>query len=272
MNAATALAAFGEREAPVARPRRRLSLAPGRASVRLAKATMFSLETLQWTREHFDVVERGVPHDLQRRVHHLQWVAENMCALHGIEVITRGEIPTEPAIFVANHLGYLDPIALNCSLACAPVAKREVQAWPVIGEAIARLGGLFVDRDCPHSGAKVLLRAKACLDAGVSVLAFPEGTTSRGETVLPMKRGMFGLAALTGKPIVPTAISHDDPATAWVDDELFAPHYLRLAGRSVTRIRVCYGTPIDPPANGRAEALTEQVRETIAAMLPTRST
>lgn len=58
--------------------------------------------------------------------------------------IVHGNLPTEPAILVANHLGYIDPIAI-CSVAPAiPIAKQEVRDWPLLGGAAARYGTMFV--------------------------------------------------------------------------------------------------------------------------------
>jgi 1-acyl-sn-glycerol-3-phosphate acyltransferase len=107
---------------------------------------------------------------------------------------------------------------------CAPIAKAEVAAWPCIGTLARRLGAIFVQREDTMSAARALLSARQRLAAGVSVLNFPEGTTTRHE-LLPFRRGIFGLAMRLGVPIVPLAMSFDVPALCWVDDDSLIVHY-----------------------------------------------
>jgi 1-acyl-sn-glycerol-3-phosphate acyltransferase len=78
----------------------------------------------------------------------------------------------------------------------------------------------------------VLRAARLCaqwraLEAGVSVLNFPEGTTSRGG-LLPFQLGAFWLARKTGLPLVPIGMEFETPDMCWVDDEAFLPHYGRV--------------------------------------------
>jgi 1-acyl-sn-glycerol-3-phosphate acyltransferase len=91
------------------------------------------------------------------------------------------------------------------------------------------------------------------LQKGVSVLGFPEGTTSRDQ-VLPFQRGLFGLARIARVPMVPIALRYDDPAAAWVGDEWFLPHYVRTAMRPETRATLRIGeATLVTSTNGAAE-------------------
>ena len=129
----------------------------------------------------------------------------------------------EPAIYVANHLGYYDALVVAQFVPCAPIAKAEVASWPVIGAGGRSLGVIFVRRESPASGAQALLAALRALGAGVSVLNFPEGTTTSGDRLGPFRRGIFGLARLAGVPVVPVRIDFDDPELAWYGPALFLP-------------------------------------------------
>jgi 1-acyl-sn-glycerol-3-phosphate acyltransferase len=182
------------------------------------------------------------------------------CAVHGIRRVVSGVVPTETCVMVANHLGYLDPLALASAVPCTAVAKREIDGWPLIGERARELGILFVDRADPMSGAYVLRQALRRLRHGVSILNFPEGSTTRGETLLPLRRGIFGVARLAGVPIVPVRIDLDDPSMAWVGDDSFLPHYARLCARSETTVRVRFGAPLDPASFSDVDALVEATR------------
>ncbi|WP_373044802.1 lysophospholipid acyltransferase family protein [Vulgatibacter sp.] len=191
----------------------------------------------------------------RKRAAALRAVLAELCRIHRIDTVLRGRIPEAPAVLVANHSSYLDPMVLAGLVPAAPIAKREVADWPVIGSGARSLGVLFVDRSDPFSGAAVLREALRCLEAGVHVLCFPEGTTTTGETLLPFHRGLFGAARLAGVPIVPIALGYEDPSLCWVGDDDFLPHYLRTTARHRTGAHVSIGAPIEARACSTAEAL-----------------
>jgi len=246
-----------------------MMIALGRSGVRIARAGRFTLEVAVHLRRDF--ARDTVLTDLPQRASRLSWIAENLATLQGIVVQSSGPIPRSPVVAVANHLGYLDPIAIVSVLPCLPIAKKELGQWPLVGEMLQRLGVLLVDRDDAHDGARVLLRARRYLAAGVSVLAFPEGTTTLGHGVLPMRRGAFGLARRLGVPIVPIAIRYDSPEPCWVGDQHFLPHYVRTTARPLTRVQIRFGAPLELPTRADASALARAARGRILAMLGDRS-
>jgi lyso-ornithine lipid O-acyltransferase len=193
-------------------------------------------------------LRRAGPGEAMARARRLAELCRILCDLHEIDVEVRGELPASPAILVANHLGYIDPLVLCSLLPLSPIAKSEISDWALIGVPLERLNVSFVRRGDAHSGARVLLRSLRTLGAGVSVLNFPEGTTSRGG-LLPFHLGAFWLARRTGLPVVPVSIDFEDMSLCWVDREAFLPHYARVwwAGRS-RRVRVTLGKPLDPAA------------------------
>ena len=197
----------------------------------------------------------------------MKWLCENVSALHGLEVKVGGELPRGPSALVANHLSYLDPIAVASLVPLAAIAKEEVADWPVLGRALRELGLLFVDREDVMSGARTLRAAARCFDAGLSVLTFPEGTTTEGRSVLPFRRGIFGVAARVGVPIVPVALRYEWRAAAWTGDDAFFPHYLKTASRETTRLELHFGAPIQAAPWERAEDLAARARAIIAEQL-----
>ena len=73
------------------------------------------------------------------------WARGTLRAL-GIRLVVRGRPPRRRALLVANHVSWLDVLAV---LAVAParlLAKREVRAWPLVGRLAAAAGTIFVDR------------------------------------------------------------------------------------------------------------------------------
>ncbi|MDB4977718.1 MAG: hypothetical protein JWN48_6059 [Myxococcaceae bacterium] len=236
-----------------------------RTGSRAARIGAFALE--MWSRLLVD----GAPAAADERARELSWVAENMCALHGVRLRVRGTLPTQPSLLVANHVSYFDPMIISSLLPLTAVAKREVASWPWVGEVCRRFGVLYVDRDDPHSGARVLREALRSLERGVSVLIFPEGTTTHGQQVLPFKRGSFGMAALAGVPVVPVALRYESPAAAWVGDDTFLPHYVRTMAKPYTRVNVDFLPALRNAGAPDAAALAERARREIAGVLEERA-
>ena len=208
------------------------------------------------------------PAGLRRlRGERLQRIAIDLCGVHGFDVRVEGVLPSGPAVLVANHVSYVDAPALASLVPCTVIAKGEVRRWPILGSSAAALGALFVERGDAWSGARALRSALRALQAGVSVVGFPEGTTSRGDDVLPFRRGLFGLARLAGVPVVPIAIHYATPELRWYGDAWFLPHYLRTAMRSSSLIQVRLGRAIAPTLFYSPEDLAHHVRSSVRSML-----
>lgn len=198
------------------------------------------------------------------RARTLQRLCRSLSRLHRFDVRQSGELPTGPCVLVCNHLGYIDPVVLCSVLPLAPIAKAELASWPVAGDVLARSNVIFVRRGDAHSGAVVLRRALRSLAAGVSVLNFPEGTTTSGH-LLPFHRGAFWLARRAGVPLVPVAMRLGDPSLCWVDDQAFLPHYCRLWSRHDKRVELKFLRPLDPREFGSERALMAAAHAAIAA-------
>jgi len=237
-----------------------------RTGARAAKVGAFALET--WSRMLMD----GAFGSASERARELSWVAENLSALHGLRTIVRGVVPRGPCVLVANHINYFDPVVIASQLPLTAVAKREVANWPLVGEFCKRLGVLFVDRDDPQSGARVLRSALRALAQDVSVLVFPEGTTTRGERVLPFKRGIFGAALRASVPVVPVALRYEREDAAWVGDDTFLPHYVRTMAQPCTRVCIQFLPALSFARDRTAEALAESARHAIAGSVLTHDT
>jgi lyso-ornithine lipid O-acyltransferase len=186
---------------------------------------------------------------------------------HDLHAIVRGEVPRATALIIANHVSYLDPLAIIPMCPALPVAKGEVSAWPIVGPIGAALGTVFVKRDDPMSRARTLRRIHDLLANGTSVLNFAEGTTTKGNSVLPFWRGTFGIAQRLGIPVVPVAIRYRDPEMAWCDGATFLPHYMQLTGRKRVEVALNFGAPIHPRTGESPEAMAARVRGVVGHLL-----
>jgi lyso-ornithine lipid O-acyltransferase len=141
---------------------------------------------------------------------------------------------------VSNHLTYLDILVYGAVRPFLFVAKSEVRRWPLLG-TLASLGGtIFVDRDRGLQVADATLEIEQALRAGISVLLFPEGTSSDGSSVLPFRSPLFDPAIRAGASVTAAAVRYhaadatEDQVTYW-GDMVFLPHLFRtLCVRGLT--------------------------------------
>jgi 1-acyl-sn-glycerol-3-phosphate acyltransferase len=205
---------------------------------------------------------------LARRAAALQAASRGALASAGLEIAVSGPVPRGPVVLVSNHLSWFDPLALSTVMPLTAVAKDDVAAWPVVGARARGLGVVFVDRLTAHSGVRALLQARRALDAGVSVLNFPEGTTTRGDMVLPFRRGIFGLARLARVPVVPVRLEVDRSLT-WTGPDPILPHLWRLCATARPVVSMRFFEPLHPsseplsPSSEPDAALAESARRLI---------
>jgi 1-acyl-sn-glycerol-3-phosphate acyltransferase len=117
--------------------------------------------------------------------------------------------PQRTSIFICNHVNIFDPFVIYSAI---PQFVRgfELESHfkvPVYGWIMRWFGNVAVP-DAPRreSLETMTQRAKAALDAGVSLIAFAEGSRTRDGQVKEFKKGIFNLAQKFGVPIVPMSI------------------------------------------------------------------
>jgi len=207
------------------------------------------------------------PRNARDAAHRLAGALGAIARAHEIVVTVEGDIPRGTALVVANHVGYLDPLAILPVCPALPVCKGDVRGWPVIGPIGAALGVVFVERTTVPGRARALRRMHALLAAGVPVLNFPEGTTTGGDHVLGFARGSFGIAQRLGVPVVPLAIRYRDPDLAWHGAAGFLPHYLKMTARPRIEIELAFGAAMPPRAGELPEDMAARARNTILRLL-----
>jgi 1-acyl-sn-glycerol-3-phosphate acyltransferase len=99
-----------------------------------------------------------------------------------------------PSLVVANHISWLDIFLVHAVLPATFIAKSEIRSWPLAGLLVQASGTIFVERGNRHAVRSLMKEAMTRLDLGERVIFFPEGTTSRGESVLKFHTSLFGLA------------------------------------------------------------------------------
>jgi putative phosphoserine phosphatase/1-acylglycerol-3-phosphate O-acyltransferase len=174
-----------------------------------------------------------------------------------------------PAIIVANHRSYFDPLALGATFARRGRAvrflgKREVFDAPVVGQIARALGGIRVDR--ATGSDEPLVEAAAALDSGELVAILPQGTIPRGRAFFePELSGRWGaarLAAMTKVPVVPIGLWGTE--AVWPRSERL-PRVWNITSPPTVRVRV--GEPVELKLRS-PKADTRRLMDAIADLLP----
>ncbi|MDM7456271.1 MAG: lysophospholipid acyltransferase family protein [Tepidimonas sp.] len=144
------------------------------------------------------------------------WSARALAIL-GVVLRTDGELPLRgPLLVVANHVSWLDILAIDAARPCRFVSKSDVRHWPLLGRLVAGAGTLFIERDRKRDALRVVHHLAERLQAGDVLAVFPEGTTSDGRTVLPFHANLLQAAVATGAPVQPLGLAYR-PAAAGPD-------------------------------------------------------
>ena len=133
-------------------------------------------------------------------------------ALSGLPVRVEHRFRPDPKktyVFCANHfspidIGLMGVIVKNYF---AFVGKSEVKRIPLLGYMFAKLH-IQVDRTQPNSRAYSLAKSIRTLQAGRSIMIFPEGgiVSKNIPRMAPFKNGAFTMAIQQQVPIVPITL------------------------------------------------------------------
>lgn len=194
-----------------------------------------------------------------------------------MKIKVTGTPPTPPFFLVTNHLSYTDIAAIRAVVKGIFVAKKEVEGWFLAGRICRDMGTIFIDRsnrrDIPRAGEQIIER----LDCGEGVVVFPEGTSTKGEEVLPFNSSFFEFAARSNIPVSYASITYQTPqgetpasiAACWWDDSSFFAHLWRLLKvREYTAIIIFGEEPVmNEDRKALAFGLHERVKQSFVPVL-----
>ncbi len=192
-----------------------------------------------------------------------------------IEII--GTPPKPPFFLVSNHVSYFDIPVIRAAVPGVFVAKKEISGWFAIGQMVRDMGAIYVDRqnkrDIPRAGQQVIDR----LSGGEGVIVFPEGTSTKGEEVLPFSSSFLAFAAKTDTPVSYVSLTYRTPEgepppsaiVCWWDDTAFLPHMLRMFSVSGMTAVLNFGDEpiIEPDRKNLAATLHQKVTEKFIPMM-----
>lgn len=236
-----------------------------RATIRFA---LFTAATVALYSTWF-VVRFVIPNKVYWRQICFELWTKIFARIAGMNIEVIGHPPKPPFFLVANHLSYVDIAALRAVAKGVFVAKAEIKDWFFAGRIVRDMGVIFIDRknrrDIPRAGAEIIEK----LSEGEGVIVFPEGTSTKGEDVLPFNSSFLEFAARTDLPVSYASISYrsaegEPPASmmvCWWEDISFVAHLFRLFTLKEFTAVVSFGEA--PVVNTDRKQLASELREKV---------
>jgi 1-acyl-sn-glycerol-3-phosphate acyltransferase len=171
------------------------------------------------------------------------WSSRTLAAL-GIALEVRGAARAGPVLFTANHISWLDILAINAVHPARFVSKADVRHWPVLGWMVACGGTLFIERERKRDALRVVHQVAEALKAGETLAVFPEGTTSDGRGLLPFHANLLQAAISTETPVQAIALRYADAtapvslAATYIGDTTLAQSLRAVLFADRLRVRV----------------------------------
>ncbi len=200
-----------------------------------------------------------------------RWCAK-MTRVLGLQIHGIGESHAGPVLLVANHISWLDILAINAVHPARFVSKADVRAWPLLGWLVASGGTLFIERERKRDALRVVHQIADALKQGDTIAMFPEGTTGDGQSLLPFHANLLQAAVSTGTPLQPIAMRYVDAdaqpsrAVVWVGDTTLVASLWQVATAHRMQAFVTQ-LPIVPTLERERRELSEGLRRQIAETL-----
>ncbi len=234
-----------------------------RLAWRLARVILHLLAGLATCALVFPWARRGLRDAATRR-----W-SRRLLAICNVRVEQAPSVPAlEHALFVANHISWLDIFVINSLHPCRFVAKAEIRAWPIVGWLAAAAGTVFIARGNRRELRQIFKGIVSVLGQGERVAFFPEGTVAQQGTVLPFHANLFEAAIDARVALQPCALAYLDEAGDWhrgVDytgDVTFVDSILTILKGAPVRARVTCLAPL-AGAGGQRRELAQAAHDAI---------
>ena len=195
-----------------------------------------------------------------------RWVLK----LLGIQVRVKGQIHN--GIIVANHLSYIDILALLSVRPTRFISFIEMAALPGVGWITTISQTLFVNRSNPRLVKKDIANFEAELKKGMPFVFFPEGASFDGSALQPFKSSLFESAVRTGLPVQPLCLRYlevnGEPLSLKNRDLIFYhgdmqlfPQLLGLLKLNSVTVELIFSESITSTGKSRKELAQESHKE-----------
>ncbi len=165
------------------------------------------------------------------------WVQVRLLFVKWRAIVHPDVDPDRQYIFMTTHVNHADHVTMYLGTR-HPKQGLELKdhfKYPFYGWFMKARGTIGVERGRKGQTPEILAAFRSELDAGRSILAFPEGTRTPTGRVGRLRKGTFYIAQAIGAPIVPVAVTG-------MYEVLSKGSLIMRAGHEVT---VHYGAPIE---------------------------
>jgi 1-acyl-sn-glycerol-3-phosphate acyltransferase len=204
-----------------------------------------------------------------------QWVLRTwsrlMVRAFGMRVLRIGEPLPGAAMFVANHVSWIDIVLMHSQRALGFVAKSEIERWPLIGWLATQGGTIYHHRGDNESLHGVMHQMLQRLSDGKAIGVFPEGRTCDGREIGVFHARIFQPAVLAECEVQPVALKYGaggsaQTVIAFAKRENFMQNFWRLLGEPARPVGVHFLQPVSARGVGRRQ-LADVCRERIIAAM-----
>ena len=191
-----------------------------------------------------------------------------MARIAGVKVRQRGAKVRRGAFLLANHVSWIDIPALAGATGTAFVAHDGLAAVPLLKTLCAMNDTVFIARHDRRSVAKQVADVRTALSDTGALTVFPEGTTSDGTGLLPIKSAL--LSAIEPIPpgiaVQPVLLDYgrEAAAIAWVGHEPGLDNFLRiLARRRAVELTIHFLPPLGGAQLANRKTIAAAAREAL---------
>lgn len=201
----------------------------------------------------------------------IRWWHNRFCRILGIDIRLHGAPLDGHALWVSNHVSWLDIPVLGARFPVYFLSKAEVAKWPMVGWLARIAGTLFIQRGAGDAG-QVGEQLGAHLREGRNVLFFPEGTTTDGVRLKRFFHKLFSAAVVTGVPVQPVLLCYRDqddalhPHAPFVGDDAFLSHAIDILKGDPIVVDILV-LPAEAVAGRDARALARELEARMGAAL-----
>lgn len=186
------------------------------------------------------------------------WWSIRTSNILGLVIKQHGCPQRTATLFTANHISFLDIIVLSAITPVKFLAKDTLRYWPVIGFISSSIGTVFIKRGNRHVIHKTIKTIGDVLEQEQSLVIFPEGTTTPGDSVKKFNSGLFQAAINASKPIQPVALRYirngkPDRIAAYTNNDNFIISLIKIMAQTRIEVQLYYCSVLESNEYTRSE-------------------
>jgi len=191
-----------------------------------------------------------------------------------VKITHLGCAPAKSPFLVANHTGTLDILVLSSGLPSRFITSTDTDGDGIAGYISRAAGCLLVNRKDRSFREKEIQSISEAIDSSSSIVFFPEGTSTNGETVLPFKAGLMPAVIKTESQIQAATIKYKKINGSIIDfknrdyiyyygDMKFGAHLKSLTHIKSLEVEIYWHSPIKTYSTDDPKILAQKLYDQV---------